>query len=110
MTTIGATVVATTIKGWKVHQLDIKIISLNGDLEEEVYVIQPPCFVMKGATTKVCKLLKALNGLMQAPQKWNAKIHAHLLQLGFVNKQPKALFMFERMEKNYYFLCFMLMI
>ena len=32
MTTIIVIVVATTIKGWKVHQLDIKIAFLNKDL------------------------------------------------------------------------------
>ena len=51
----------------------------------EVYVTQPPGFVIKGAETKVCRLLKALYGLKQAPRAWNAKIHAHLLQLSFVN-------------------------
>ena len=55
MTTIRATVAAAAIKGWKVHQLDIKT-TLNGDLEEEVYVAQPPGFIIKGAETKVCRL------------------------------------------------------
>ena len=85
MTTIRATVAAAAIKGWKVHQLDIKTAFLNGDLEEEVYVAQPPGFITKGAETKVCRLLKALYSLKQAPRAWNAKIHAHLLRLSFVS-------------------------
>jgi hypothetical protein len=31
-------------KGWKVHQVDVITSFLNGSLEEEVYVTQPPCF------------------------------------------------------------------
>ena len=43
--------------------------------------LNPPGFVIKGAKTKVSRLLKALYRLKQAPRAWNAKIHAHLLQL-----------------------------
>ena len=50
---------------------------------------QPPCFFIKRAEIKVCRLLKALYGLTQAPRAWNAKIHAHLLQLSFVNSPTK---------------------
>ena len=42
--------------------MDMKTTFLNGDLEEEVYVTRPPGFVIKGAETKLFKLLKALYG------------------------------------------------
>ncbi|KAL6348524.1 hypothetical protein AAG906_013144 [Vitis piasezkii] len=47
-------------EGWKVHHMDVKSAFLNGDLEEEVYVIQPPGFEIKGEEHKVLKLHKAL--------------------------------------------------
>jgi hypothetical protein len=34
--------------GWPVHQMDVKSIFLNGDLAEEVYVTQPPGFIVEG--------------------------------------------------------------
>ena len=42
MTTIRTVVALVAQRGWKVHQLDIKTTFLDGDLQEEVYVKQPP--------------------------------------------------------------------
>ncbi|XP_074328279.1 uncharacterized protein LOC141666182 [Apium graveolens] len=62
-------------EGWVVHHLDIKSAFLNGDLLDEVYVIQPEGFKKKGEENKVYRLVKALYGLRQAPRAWNAKLH-----------------------------------
>ena len=43
--------------------MDVKFAFLNGILEEEVYVTQPPGFEAKDARHKVFKLKKALYGL-----------------------------------------------
>jgi hypothetical protein len=32
---------------WSVHHMDVKSAFLNGDLGEEVYVSQPPGFIVK---------------------------------------------------------------
>jgi hypothetical protein len=69
--------------GWDVHHLDVKSAFLNGELEEEVYVTQPPGFERDGEEEKVLRLSKALYGLRQAPRAWNAKLDATLLSLGF---------------------------
>jgi hypothetical protein len=35
----------TSVLGWKLHQMDVKIALLNGQVEEEVYLEQPDGFV-----------------------------------------------------------------
>lgn len=63
--------------------MDVKSAFLNGELEEEMYVSQPPGFVDDTHPRKVMRLNRALYGLCQAPRAWNAKLDASLQQLGF---------------------------
>ena len=70
-------------KRWRIHQMDVKSAFLNGFLDEEVYVDQPPGYVKKGYEDQVYKLKKALYGLKQAPRAWYTRIDAYLLQHGF---------------------------
>lgn len=70
-------------RGWPVHHMDVKSAFLNGELNEEVYVQQPPGFVAAGHEGKVLKLIKALYGLRQAPRAWNVKLDNSLRKLGF---------------------------
>jgi hypothetical protein len=54
--------------GLLVHQKDIKIAFLNGELDEEIYMEQQAGFLANGQKGMVCKLLKSLYGLKQAPK------------------------------------------
>lgn len=45
------------------HQLYVSNIFLYGDLDDEVYVEQPPCYMIEAESTKVCRLHKAIYGL-----------------------------------------------
>ncbi|CAL1356030.1 unnamed protein product [Linum trigynum] len=60
--------------GWKIHQMDVKSAFLNGYLEEDIYVEQPPGYIVEGQEDKVLKLKKAWYGLKQAPRAWNSRI------------------------------------
>jgi hypothetical protein len=48
---------------WPVYQMDVKLAFLNGILNEEVYVDQPPGYEISGREQMVYKLKKALYGL-----------------------------------------------
>ena len=63
--------------------MDAKAAFLNSDLDEEVYMRQPKAFVVPGEEHKVCKLVKSLYGLMQAPKQWHQKFDEIVLKNGF---------------------------
>jgi len=69
-------------KHWPLHQLDIKNAFLHGDLNEEVYMEQPPGFVAQGEYGKVCHLRKSLYGLKQSPRAWFGKFSDVVQEFG----------------------------
>ncbi|GJU46930.1 putative ribonuclease H-like domain-containing protein [Tanacetum coccineum] len=69
--------------GFLVYQMDVKSAFLYGTIEEEVYVTQPLGFKDPNHLDKVYKVVKALNGLHQAPRAWNETLVNYLLVNGF---------------------------
>ena len=56
-------IIIAVLHNLDIHQMDVKTASLNGELNEEIYMEQPEGFIVKGQAHKVCKLLKSLYGL-----------------------------------------------
>jgi hypothetical protein len=63
--------------GHHLRSVDISNTFTNGDLEEEIYMLQPEGF-HEGGPNKVCRLRKSLYGLKQAARQWNKKLHSFL--------------------------------
>ena len=62
VTSIRLLIIIVAIHNLMVHQMNVKKIFFNGDLEEEIYMGQPEGYTMPGNEHKVCKLLKILLG------------------------------------------------
>ena len=65
------------------EQLDVKTIFLHGNLEEDIYIIQPERFIVQRKENLVCKLRKCLYGLKQAPKQWYKKFDRFMHKIGF---------------------------
>ncbi|CAL8999580.1 unnamed protein product [Prunus brigantina] len=70
--------------------LHVKSAFLNGVLHEEVYVDQPPGFVIKNKEDRVYRLKKALYGLKQATKAWYEEINSYFTTAGFQRSPSEA--------------------
>ncbi|KAG8481678.1 hypothetical protein CXB51_026593 [Gossypium anomalum] len=81
--TIRLLVALAVQKQWQIHQLDVKLVFLNGFLDEEIYVEQPEGFKIASREDNVYKLKKALYGLQQTLGAWYDRIDSYIASLGF---------------------------
>jgi len=80
-TSLRALLSVVAARDLELHHLDIKTAFLNGELEEEIYINQPPCY--EHGSGMVCKLHKSLYGLKQAPRAWYTRLKHELEEIGF---------------------------
>ncbi|BBN69627.1 ADP glucose pyrophosphorylase large subunit 1 [Prunus dulcis] len=88
--TVRTLIALAAQKRWKLFQLDVKSAFLNGVLQEEVYVDQPPGFVVQDKEDRVYRLKKALYGLKQAPRAWYEEINSYFTAAGFQKSPSEA--------------------
>ncbi|RVW22803.1 Retrovirus-related Pol polyprotein from transposon TNT 1-94 [Vitis vinifera] len=83
MSTIKLVLGMVAAENLHLEQLDMKTAFLHGDLEEDLYMIQPERFIVQGQENLVCKLRNSLYGLKQAPRQWYKKFDSFMHRIGF---------------------------
>uniref|UniRef100_A0A7N2LJ68 Retrovirus-related Pol polyprotein from transposon TNT 1-94 n=1 Tax=Quercus lobata TaxID=97700 RepID=A0A7N2LJ68_QUELO len=78
MSTIRLVLGMVAAENLHLEQLDVKTAFLHGDLEEDIYMIQPEGFIVQGQENLVCKLRKSLYGLKQTPRQWYKKFDSFM--------------------------------
>ena len=63
--------------------MDVKPAFLNGNLEEEIYMLQPEGFIAKNQEHMVCKLQRSIYGLKRASRSWNIRFDQAIKSFGF---------------------------
>src|SRR3954467_13345763 len=69
--------------------MDVKTAFLNGNLKEDVYMIQPEGLVDPENASKVCKLQKSIYGLKQASRSWNIHFKEVVKSFGFIENEKE---------------------
>lgn len=75
---------------WQVHQMVVKTIFFNCELEEEVCIEQPEGFVAHCSETHMFILKRDLYGLKQAPRSWYEDINRYLQGMRFMKSDADA--------------------
>jgi len=86
--------------GILLYQMDAKNAFLNGVIEEEVYVKQPPGFEDLKHPDLVYKLKKSLYGLKQAPRAWYDRLSNFLIKNDFKRGQVDTTLFRRTLEKD----------
>jgi hypothetical protein len=81
-TTVRVFLALICVFGLKVKQMDVTTAFLYGEVDKDIYMRQPPGH--DDGSGRVCKLLKALYGMKQAPRIWEQTLRATLYAIGFV--------------------------
>ena len=100
--TLRTLLAAVAANNMELHQLDIKTAFLNGTIEEDIYLQQPPGYT-EGPNNLACHLRRALYGLRQAPRQWHARLKQELEAIGFVESEADpGLFIYLGKEDTIY--------
>lgn len=67
---------------WPLFQLDVNNVFLHGNLQEEVYMEQPPGFLVHGENGHVCCLRESLYGVKRSPRSWFGRFNETVLAFG----------------------------
>ena len=80
--------------------MNVKNAFLNGFINEEIYVEQPPNFQSFNFPNHVFKLKKTFYGLKQTPRVWYERLSKFLLKKGFKMGKNDTTFFIKTKEND----------
>ena len=78
---------------WVIGLFDLKNAFLHGDLTEEVYMHQPPGYLL-GPPSTACRLQKSIYGLKQSPRMWFGRFTSVMKAEGYTQSNGDATLFF----------------
>jgi len=108
LTTIRVVLAMCAIFDLHLEQLDVKTAFLHGELEEEIYMLQPEGFAETGKENLVCRLNKSLYGLKQAPRCWYKRFDSFIISLGYNRLSSDHCTYYKRFEEDDVFIILLL--
>eukprot|EP00951_Prasinocladus_malaysianus_P026715 scaffold237829_cov15-Prasinocladus_malaysianus.AAC.1 len=101
-TTLRTLLATVASQDLELHQLDVRTAFLNGVLEEDIWMVQPPGYE-HGNANIACHLKKSLYGLKQAPRAWYTTLRSSLEELGlYASDADAGLFIYKSGEATSY--------
>ena len=79
---------------------------MHGDLEEQIYMVQPTGYIDPVKPEHVCLLNKSQYGLKQSPRQWYKKFDSFVLGIGFIRSQYDKCFYFILLDIPVYLLLY----
>nr|GEY10698.1 retrovirus-related Pol polyprotein from transposon TNT 1-94 [Tanacetum cinerariifolium] len=100
MTTVRVVLAMCATYDLHLEQLDVKTAFLHGNLDEEIYILQPEGFEQKGKKNLVCRLNKSLYDLKQVPRCWYKRFDSFIIGLGYNRLHANPCAYFKRFGNN----------
>ncbi|GJX33127.1 retrovirus-related pol polyprotein from transposon TNT 1-94 [Tanacetum coccineum] len=100
-TSIRVILSLTACEDYELEQLDVKMAFLHGNLEETIYMRQPPGFEEE-TSNKVCLLKKSLYGLKQSPRQWYRRFDVYMINNGFSHSNYDSCVYFKEFAPGMY--------
>src|SRR5665213_1463715 len=82
-TSIRALIAISASHDLEMHQMDVKTVFLNGDLNKKIYMMVPEG-IDHDVSSTMCRLNRMLYGLKQSPRMWNRKIDQYLINQQYI--------------------------
>ncbi|KAL0448667.1 UNVERIFIED_CONTAM: hypothetical protein Slati_1423100 [Sesamum latifolium] len=67
--------------------MDVKMVFLNGFVEEEIYIDHPEGFTVVGEGQKVCRLQRSIYSLKKASRSWNTHFDEVIQGYDFIKNE-----------------------